>query len=231
VLLPYFAQKLIDIDSAFSSLIYFEEEKLSGFDAVIATGSNNSARYFEYYFSGVPHIIRKNRNSVAVVTGTETEEELRKLATDVFTYFGLGCRNVSKIYIPEGYDVNILYKAFFEWKDLIHHHKYANNYNYNRTIYLMSQDDFYDNGFLLIRKHKDVYSPIATLNYEHYSDMEKVKQALKEKEEEIQCVVAGDNFNFPKKTFFGETQAPKLQDYADGVDTLAFLTQLKTENV
>lgn len=193
------------------------------FDAVIATGSNNTARYFEYYFAGKPSIIRKNRNSVAVLTGEESREELTALAEDIFRYYGLGCRNVSKLYVPEKYDFNAFFEAIYQWNPIINQAKYANNYDYNKAVYLMSQYKLLENGFLILKEDTSLSSPIATLFYEYYDDLEAVKGELDSRKEEIQCVVGKDFID--NSVPFGATQHPELWDYADNVDTLAFLTQ------
>ena len=197
--------------------------RMKNYDAVIATGSNNTARYFEYYFAGKPSIIRKNRNSIAVLTGQETSEELYRLGEDIFRYYGLGCRNVSKLYVPENYDFDAFFKAIYEWNPIINQAKYANNYDYNKAVYLMSQFKLLENGFLILKEDTSFSSPIATLFYEKYSDLEKVKQELKTKEENIQCIVSKGLFE--NEVEFGQTQHPELWDYADNVDTLDFLTQ------
>lgn len=194
--------------------------KLEKIDAVIATGSNNTSRYFEYYFGKYPHIIRKNRNAVAVLTGEESKEQLEDLANDVFAYFGLGCRNVSKLFLPEDMDLNRVIEAFYEHKELINHNKYANNYDYNKTVMLLNQDDLLENGFLLFKKSEEIASPLATLYYERYSNYTKLIDDLGEKEDEIQCIVGSDHVDF------GKAQLPDLWDYADGVDTMDFLISL-----
>ena len=197
--------------------------KMTNFDAVIATGSNNTARYFEYYFAGKPSIIRKNRNSVAVLTGKETPEELSALAEDIFRYYGLGCRNVSKLYVPKDYNFNAFFEAIYNWNPIINQAKFANNYDYNKAVYLMSQFKLLENGFLILKEDRSLSSPIATIFYERYEDLDAVKKELNSRKEEIQCVV-GKNVN-ENEVAFGETQHPHLWDYADNVDTLAFLTQ------
>lgn len=197
--------------------------KMTNFDAVIATGSNNTARYFEYYFAGKPSIIRKNRNSVAVLTGNETSKELSALAEDIFRYYGLGCRNVSKLYVPKDYDFNAFFEAIYHWNPIINQAKYANNYDYNKAVYLMSLYKLLENGFLILKEDNSFSSPIATLFYERYNDLEKLKEELSARREEIQCVV-GNNI-LEEEVSFGETQHPQLWDYADNVDTLEFLTK------
>lgn len=223
-LLPFLSKKLIEIEPAFNNYIEFTEEKLENFDAVIATGSNNTARYFDYYFGKYPSIIRKNRNSVAVLNGNETEEELTQLADDIFQYFGLGCRNVSKIYIPENYDFERFFKAMFSWKEIIHNHKYINNYDYNKAVYLMDSFPLLDNEFMLLKEDKGFSSPISVIFYEKYSSAENIQKHLEEQAENIQCVVskAGIKNEIP----FGKAQNPELWDYADGVDTVDFLLKL-----
>lgn len=200
-------------------------DRLEAPDAVIATGGNNSARYFEAYFSKYPHIIRKNRNSLAVLTGSETEEELQGLGADVFTYFGLGCRSVSAILIPQGYEVGRLAKAWLPYADLVNHHKYANNLDYHRAIFLMNLDQFYDMGVLLLRDDEKLYSPLAVLNLIRYSSPAAAQAWIQEREADIQVVVGATDI-WPKALPLGQAQHPSLTDYADGVDTLAWLSAL-----
>lgn len=199
-------------------LIIFSE-MLKGCDAYIATGSNNSAGYFEYYFAKYPHIIRRNRTSVAILTGDETNEDLDRLADDVYLYFGLGCRNVTKLYIPEGYDFIPLLTAFKKYNYLADHHKYKNNYDYNLAILLLNKKFYMSNESILLAEEASLFSPISQLNYEFYTDWDRLTNSLKQNEN-LQCI-AGKGF-IP----FGETQKPSLYDYADGVDTMQFLTTL-----
>lgn len=224
-LLPLLAKYLEFIEPKFKGFIYFTDERLEGFDAVIATGSNNTSRYFDYYFGKYPNIIRKNRNSVAVLTGTETEEELSLLSADIFTYFGLGCRNVSKLFVPKNYNFDLFFKAIYPHKDLINYTKYQNNYDYNKAVYLMSLFKLLENGFLMLKEDESYTSPIATLFYEYYLDLEQLDSKLILDTEKIQCIVTS-NKSIKKAVAFGKTQQPDLWDYADGVDTLAFLQNL-----
>ena len=217
---------LNSIDSEFESIIKIIE-RLQNFDAVIATGSNNTARYFEQYFGKVPNIIRKNRTSVAVINGTETEEDLQNLGKDIFIYFGLGCRNVTKLYVKEETQLHKVFEAIFPWgENVINHPKYANNYDYNRAIYLLGKDEFLDNNFVLFKKDDNVHSPIAVVNFEIYEDVNEVKNYLIENDNQIQCVVGNDMQDNPNYVEFGQTQFPKLTDYADNIDTLKFLGEL-----
>lgn len=223
-LLPFLSKYLISVEPEFKNYIEFTEGRLINFDAVIATGSNNTARYFEYYFGKYPHIIRKNRNSVAVLTGNETVEELTALANDIFRYFGLGCRNVSKLYVPENYDFEAYFKAMYSWKEIIHNHKYINNYDYNKAVYLMDSFPLLDNEFLLLKEDDGFSSPISVVFYEKYSTFEKLNKELELQSENIQCIVS--NANLPNEVSFGKAQTPDLWDYADGVDTVDFLLKL-----
>ncbi len=223
-LLPYITKKLIEIEPEFESFISYAEEKLENFDAVIATGSNNTARYFEHYFGKYPSIIRKNRNSVAVLGGFETADQLKGLADDVFRYFGLGCRNVSKVYIPKDYNFDPFFNAMFSWKDVIHDNKYINNYDYNKAVYLMSDLKILDNEFLLLKEDTGFSSPISVVFYEHYENLEALRSHLKSKHEHIQCIVS--DCEIDGAIPFGSSQTPGLGDYADGVDTLRFLLDL-----
>ncbi|WP_347372638.1 acyl-CoA reductase [Aequorivita sp. Q41] len=224
-LLPFLASQLIKIEPEFKNYIEFTEGKLENFDAVIATGSNNTARYFEYYFGKYPNIIRKNRNSVAVLTGNETKEELKNLADDIFRYFGLGCRNVSKLYIPEKYDFEPFFKAMFHWKEIIHNHKYINNYDYNKAVYLMDSFPLLDNEFMLLKEDNGFSSPISVVFHESYTSLEAIKQEIEHKSGNIQCVVS--KAGIAEEIPFGKAQNPQLWDYADGVDTVDFLLKLK----
>lgn len=225
ILLKGIIELLLNIEPKFKDTVFFTDEHLKNFDAVIATGSTNSARYFEYYFGKYPNIIRKNRNSVAVLTGNETEEELIRLADDIFLYFGLGCRNVSKLFIPDDFDVDRFFKAAYKYKDLINHNKYANNYTYNRSVYLMNKIDFLENGFSILKEDLAMSSPISVVFYERYRKLKTVKQRLKQDEEQIQCVASSQK-DLPNRVAFGEAQNPQLWDYADNVDTMKFLLNL-----
>jgi len=223
-LLPFIAKYLEHVENGFKGKITFTEEKLSDFDAVIATGSDNTARYFEYYFKDKPNIIRKSRNSVAVLTGKETEDDLIKLSDDVFQYFGLGCRSVSKIYVPKGYNFDAFFTGMYVKRDIINNAKYANNYDYNKAVYLMSEFDLLENGFLMIKEDESYSSPIATVFYEYYDNEIDLKIKLYQDKEKIQCIVAKDFIE--NEVAFGQTQHPKLTDFADGVNTLEFLSNL-----
>ncbi len=221
--LPLLAKYLEHVEPEFKGLIEFSDERLENFDAAIATGSNNSSRYFDHYFGSYPNIIRKNRNSVAVLTGNETSGELKSLGEDIFRYFGLGCRSVSKLLVPRGYDFDLFFKAIYHYKDIINYQKYHNNYDYNKTVYLMSEFKLLENGFLMLKEDSSYASPIATLFYEYYDDMASLEEKLKLDSELIQCVVSNTIEN---AVSFGETQQPALTEYADGVDTLLFLSKL-----
>ena len=214
---------LIDIQPEFENYIFFIDDTLKDYDAVIATGSNNSARYFKYYFGKKPNIIRKNRNSIAIITGEETQEDLQELAHDIFIYFGLGCRNVSKIFVPKNYDFDKLYKATYKFQDIINHNKYANNYNYNRTIYLINKEKFLDNGFLMLKNHSSISSPISVLYYENYHNLNQLSDYLKPQKENIQCIVSKNKIDNILTIPFGKTQKPELWDYPDGVNIMDFL--------
>ena len=224
VLLPYLITQMKTFAPEWTEAVTFTDDKVTEYDAVIATGSDNTARYFEYYFGKKPHIIRKNRHSVAVLTGKETPEELFALGKDIFLYYGLGCRSISKLFVPKGYDFNLLFQAIYPYKDIIQEQKYANNYDYNKAVYLMSLFQLLENGFLLLKEDELYGSPIATLFYEYYTDVDSLKEKLTTDAEKIQCVVA-HNFT-TEEVAFGETQTPQLWDYADGVDTLNFLLKL-----
>jgi hypothetical protein len=222
--LPLIAKYLEYIEPEFKGRINFTEERISNPDAVIATGSNNTSRYFDYYFGKYPSIIRRNRNSVAILTGDETEQDLKNLGEDIFRYFGLGCRSVSKLYVPKAYDFDKFFQAIYKFKEVIYYNKYVNNYDYNKAVYLMSNYKLLENGFLMLKEDESYASPIATMFYEAYSDMHSLEQKLEADKDAIQCVVGKSDQI--KMIDFGETQTPQLWDYADDVDTLAFLQNL-----
>jgi hypothetical protein len=220
VLIPFFIKLLTHYEPAFESQLFFTDNTLTDFQAVIATGSNNTANYFEHYFSKYPHIIRKNRSSAAVLTGKETEQELQDLGKDIFTYFGLGCRNVSKLFVPKGYDFHPFFEAMFPFKEVIDNKKFANNYEYNRAIYLMGQIPLLDNNFLLLKEDEALHSPVGVIHYQTYSNQDELTSLLANHKEQLQCLV-GANF-LP----FGYSQQPVISDFADGVNTLEFLVNL-----
>ncbi|GGF03667.1 Acyl-CoA reductase (LuxC) [Chishuiella changwenlii] len=225
-LMLFIIKFLYTINDDFKQIIK-KIDRLENFDAVIATGSNNTARYFEQYFSKVPNIIRKNRTSVAVLNGTETNDELKALGDDIFRYFGLGCRNITKIYFKSEEQIPTFFENILDWgTTVINHPKYANNYDYNRAIYLLGKDDFLDNNFVLLKKDENLHSPIAVVNYEIYSDLDEVKSYLINNEDQIQCVVGNDLKDNPNYVDFGKTQTPLLTDYADNIDTLKFLAEI-----
>ncbi len=225
ILLPAIAKILISAEPGFSSRIAFVPGTLRGFDAVIATGSNNTSNYFEYYFGNYPHLIRKNRNGIAVLNGKESREDLRALADDIFLYFGLGCRSVSKLYLPEGYDLEKLKDATGKYSGYSQNHKYRNNYDYYKAIYLVNRETFTDTGNLLIREEQQIASPVSVLHFETYADIEKLRQHLESISAGIQCIVSLDPVPF-RGCLPGRSQRPALDEYADGVDTLKFLLSL-----
>ena len=220
VLIPALVRILQHNFAEINERVQFVNERLGQVDKVIATGRNNSSRYFSYYFKNIPHIIRKNRNSVAVLTGEETEEQLAGLSDDICLYFGLGCRSVSKIWVPENYDFDILFGALFRHKDMIHHNGYANNYDYNKAIFLMNHEVILDNGFIILKEDERISSPIACLYYSYYTDRSEVDHQILTNREKVQCVVStkGNNTVFP-----GKAQCPQINDYADNIDTMEVL--------
>ena len=223
-ILPYLVAYLIHLVPSLKSKIKFTKDKLKGFDAVIATGSDNTARYFEAYFKNLPTIIRKNRNSVCILTGNESNHELKGLAEDIFRYYGLGCRSVSKLFVPKDYNFDNFFKAIYDWHPILNSAKYANNYDYNKAVYLMSEYQLIENGFLILKQDVSYASPIATLFYEFYEDLETLKSRLKSNALLIQCVVSKGITT--SEVAFGSTQHPKLSDYADGLDTVDFLLKI-----
>jgi len=223
-LLPLVHKMLISIEPAFAGLITFED-RLHHYDAAIATGSDNTARYFSYYFKSVPHIIRKNRSSSAILIGGETDSELDQLGKDVFTYFGLGCRNVSKLYIPVEYDLVPLLRLWEKFADITNHNKYGNNYSYQLSIHLMNLKHFYDNGAVLLIEDEKLVSPISVVYYERYSDQEDLKLRIDKNKDKLQCITSAKAW-FKGSIEFGKAQMPEVWDYSDNVDTLKFLSEV-----
>jgi len=221
LMLPYLLQLWNEFSN--NEIEYHIVERLENFDAVIATGSNNTARYLEYYFKNSLSIIRKNRTSVAILKGDETEEELQLLADDIFRYYGLGCRNVTRILIPKEMKLDGLFENFIHYKDIINHNKYANNYDYNRAIYLLNQDQFWDNNFVMLKEDEKLFSPLSVINFSRYETLEEVKRFIEINKDEIQTIVAKSELGL-ESIGFGETQNPSLDTYADNVDTMAFLS-------
>lgn len=224
-LLPALAELLIAIEPKFKAYITFSEGPIAGFDAVIATGSDNTARYFNYYFGKYPHLIRANRNGVAVIDGAETTEELQQLGLDVFSFFGLGCRNVSALFVPDGYDFKPMFEAFEVFNDLKNHSKYFNNYEYNKAIWLINRDSHFDNGFVLLKNAAEFSSPVSVLHFQTYKDPEMLKKILTDNADKIQCVVSR-NANWTGSYSFGKAQSPAILDYADGIDSTKFLLEI-----
>ena len=196
------------------------EHKLGAVDAVIATGSNNTARYFEHYFGHLPRVIRRNRTSIAILDGSETDAELQGLGEDLFRYFGLGCRNVSKLYVPQDFDLDRVFKAIYPWEHIGNHNKWGNNYEYHKAIWLMDRVPLIENGFVLFKEDVGLHSPLGSVYYERYADRSAVDVRLAEEADRIQCVVGHGH------VAFGSAQCPGPQDYADGVDTMGFLLGL-----
>jgi hypothetical protein len=225
-LLPALFRQLVSFEPLLAERIIYAE-RLKDFDAIIATGSNNTSRYFDYYFGKVPNIIRKNRNSVAVLDGNESTEQISLLGHDIFDYFGLGCRNVSKIYLPKNYEVKNLFEPLQQFQGIINHFKYNNNYDYNKSIYLVNMLKHFDNGFLLLKEDESMTSPLAVLYFEYYNNLEELNEKLAGRQSEIQCVVSNLPLSIDSAVVgFGESQHPKLWDYADNVNTIAFLNTL-----
>jgi hypothetical protein len=225
-LIPYMIDFMVEEDPR-SAAYFMAVPRLKDFDAVIATGSNNSAMYFEQYFSKYPNVIRKNRNSIAILDGTETEEDLLGLGIDIFSYFGLGCRSVAKLYVPQEYDFSpFLGLMDIHYKEMMNHNKYNNNYDYNRSIYLLNNVPHLANDCLMLLEHESLLSRISSVHYEYYDHAEDLQEKLEAVQEQIQCIAT--KMNLPKRNTvaLGQAQHPALNDYADGVDTLQFLIEL-----
>ena len=218
-------ETIISIEPRMAEMIEVTDGKFENIDAVIATGSDNSARYFEYYFGKYPNIIRKNRSSVAVLDGTESSDDLMELGRDIFRYFGLGCRNVSQLMVPADYDLKDLLTALQPWEAIRHHSKYFNNYEYHKAILLVEKIDHLDNGFLLLKEDVSIHCPVGMLHFVRYNNDEDLKQLLLDQKDQIQCIVSTMELDQPTVPF-GKAQEPELSDYADGVDTMKFLIEL-----
>lgn len=222
------AELLTTIDRGLAGRIAFTKDTISDADAIIATGSDNTARYFEYYFGRHPNIIRNNRNAMAILTGKESRKELELLGEDVFSYFGLGCRNVSHIMIPDGYDLSILTKAWKPFDKVLTNQKYHHNYQYRKALFSVDETSYTDAGSCLLVESKKVASPVAVLHYSHYKKLPETEAFIRTHHHQLQCVVAGNDF--PTQGFdtipFGKSQQPDLWDYADGLDTMQFLLDL-----
>jgi hypothetical protein len=219
-LLPAIVKILLIFNEGLGERIEISQGKIGEIDAVIATGSNNSMQYFNQYFGKYPHLFRKNRTSIAIIEGNESKAELESLGADIFTYFGLGCRNVSQVFIPKDYDINLIFEAIITHSEIVNHHKYANNYDYNKAIHLMNQEQILDNGFVLFKESDQLFSPLAMLFYHRYENQNELELYLHNNKENIQVVVG--------KSYvpFGKAQTPELNDYADGVDTMKWLEEL-----
>ena len=224
LLIPFIVKFLESRNEKLKNKVTFESDKLKDFDGVIATGNNNSHRYFDYYFSKYPNLLRKTRHSIAVLDGKESDKDLSDLSNDIFNYFGLGCRSVSKVFIPYGYDLDLLFNAFFRHKEVVNHNKYVNNFDYNKAVYLMSKEKFIENGFIILKEESKLGSPIGCLFYEFYNDKKEITKLINNNSDSIQCVVSNINFNTNIK--FGQTQCPNINDYADNNDTIKFLLKI-----
>ena len=220
VLLPFFLKLLCHYEPRFEEQLFFAEGRLSAFDAVIATGSDNTASHLHYYFGKYPNIIRKNRNSIAVLSGQESTEELQQLGKDIFYYFGLGCRSVNHLLVPTGYDFSKFFEAIIDFGYVVNHKKYGSNYDYHRAIFLLEQIPFLDNNFLMIRQNSEIHSPVGVIHYSYYNTDQEVKTLLETHKNELQCVIGKDYIPF------GYSQSPVITDFADNVDTLEFLVNL-----
>jgi hypothetical protein len=216
---------LCTINPEFREKVKFTESTLTGFDAIIATGSDNSSRYFEYYFGKYPNIIRKSRNSIAIIDGNESEGELNSLGKDIFSYFGLGCRNVSKIFVPEGYDFSLMTNSWEDFSGVINNIKYASNYDFNKAVYLVNKEDFIDTGYLLLKENYGLSSPVAVVYYEYYNSPENVLRITESLKEKIQCIIGRNTVPF------GKAHSPDLWNYADEIDTLEFLLKKNSPGI
>ena len=224
ILMRFLIRKIFEINPDLKELIQVVD-KLNAAEAVIATGSDNTAKHFEYYFSKIPHIIRKNRTSVAILTGEESRSDLANLGNDIFQYFGLGCRNVSKLFVPKGYTFDKFYESIEYWSTIRIHHKYNNNYDYNKSVLLVNKTHHFDNGFLLLKEDTALVSAISVCHFEYYENKTHLQQLIESHKEKIQCIVSKER-TFENSFDFGEAQSPQLNDFADGVNTIEFLKNI-----
>ncbi len=223
-LMQFVIEQLLTIDKRFGERIEIIERLDTTLDAVIATGSNNSFRYFEQYFGNIPHILRKNRKSVAVLNGNESENELKGIAADVFDYFGLGCRNVSLIFIPEGVKIERIIDHFEGFSEVLNNNRYANNYTYHKALYLMNQQEHLDNGFVLIKRERSLKAPLGCIYYDHYKNQNELRTYLSTLENELQMICGAPELG--ATVDYGQGQNPQLQDFADDINSLDFLAEL-----
>ncbi len=219
-LLPALGKHLIDFVPGLKERIIFTVGRIGEVDAVIATGSDNSLKYFEQYFGKYPHVFRKNRTSVAVFDGNETEEQIKELGNDIFSYFGLGCRNVSHLILPKGFELKRFFEGVYSYSDVINHNKYGNNYDYNKAVYLLNQHELLDNNFVLLRESEELFSPLSMIHYHFYENESEIDDYINKHKDQIQVVVGKEGFPF------GSAQCPMLDDYADGVDVMRFLEKV-----
>jgi hypothetical protein len=219
-MLPALAHHLVQLVPELKNRIEFTEGRMNDMEAMIATGSDNSLQYFEQYFGKYPHVFRRNRTSLAILDGSESKSEMEALGSDIFSYFGLGCRNVSHLLIPEGYNLQNFFEAMIGYSDVVNNNKYANNYDYNKAVYLMNQHELLDNNFVLLRESEDLFSPLSMIHYHYYSSKEDMQDYISKHKIDLQVVVGKDNLPF------GKAQSPNLDDYADGVDIMEWLSNL-----
>ena len=224
ILIPFIIEFLDSVLPGIKNKVEFTTNPIKEFSGVIATGSNSSFKYFEYYFGSYPNVLRKTRHSIAVLDGNESVEDLKNLGNDIFTYFGMGCRSVSKLLVPKGYDFDLLFNALFKFKDIINHNKYVNNYDYNKAVYLMSEQKFIENGFVILKEDEKLGSPIGCLFFEYYENSKDLNTYISNIKDSLQCVVS--NLNIPNSTSFGSSQKPNIDDYADNINTLDFLLKI-----
>ncbi|MCH2230406.1 MAG: acyl-CoA reductase [Crocinitomicaceae bacterium] len=219
-LLPALGRHLLEFLPELKNRIEFTTGKVNDIEAVIATGSDNSLKFFEQYFGRYPHIFRKNRTSIAVIDGSETEDDFNLLGNDIFNYFGLGCRNVSHLLLPNGFELNRFFEGIIGHGQVINNNKYGNNYDYNKAVYLMNKHALLDNNFVLLRESDELFSPLAMVHYHFYNDKYEADAYLKANKDKIQAIVGKDYIKF------GDAQCPMLNDYADGADIMSWLNTL-----
>lgn len=226
VLLPFLMEKLVAIETQWSGQITFTEEKLIDFDAVIATGSNNTSRYFEHYFGKYPHIIRKNRSSIGIIEPDMPKDDLRSFYNDIFDYYGLGCRNISFLMLPEKFEWDEFHNAWEGLENPLAHHKYKNNYDYYKSFYLVNKQPFIDLGMVMLTEGDQLSTSISVISYAYYKNEEEITNFIMQRQDEIQCVVSKKNYGNFATIQPGQSQYPGLMDYPDNVDIIQFLLAL-----
>jgi hypothetical protein len=228
-ILPDFLVDSIIREFPAAAALLEKSDQMKGVDAIIATGSNASAVHFHYYFRHIPRLIRGSRSSLGFIYGFESSDELSLLCDDVMQYFGMGCRSITKLLVPEGYEFGPFFEALEKYRYLTGHHRFQNNAIYHKAIFLMNGDPFLENDILILRENPVLFSPPGVLHYQFYKNLEEAHEIVRSHRQDLQCMVS-HQAQFPGSIPFGTAQKPGLSDYADGADTLKFLLEAFPEN-